>query len=115
VITQASRVNDFFATGAHRPPVRRADVILTYRERKDEGQAVAAQIEELGSKAALIQLDVAQTAGFDAFFKRMAETLQANWERKDFDFLINNAGIDVYSPALVFLASGSRENCFSKS
>jgi NAD(P)-dependent dehydrogenase (short-subunit alcohol dehydrogenase family) len=75
-----------------------ADVILTYRERKDEGQAVLAQIEKLGRKAALLQLDVADTTGFDAFFKTVTETLQARWQRKDFDFLINNAGIDVYSP-----------------
>jgi NAD(P)-dependent dehydrogenase (short-subunit alcohol dehydrogenase family) len=75
-----------------------ADVILTYRERKDEGEAVRAEIEKLGRKAALIQLDVAKTAGFDAFAKTLTETLQAQWQRSDFDFLINNAGIDVYAP-----------------
>jgi len=74
-----------------------ADVILTYRERKDEGQAVLAEIERLGRKAALLQLDVANTAGFDAFAKTVVETLQAKWQRNDLDFLINNAGIDVYS------------------
>jgi NAD(P)-dependent dehydrogenase (short-subunit alcohol dehydrogenase family) len=73
-------------------------VILTYRERKDEGQAVLAEIEKLGRKAALLQFDVANAAGFDAFAKTVAETLQAKWQRKDLDFLINNAGIDVYSP-----------------
>ena len=50
-----------------------ADVILTYRERKDEGQAVLAEIEKLGRKAALLQLDVANTGGFDAFAKTVAE------------------------------------------
>jgi NAD(P)-dependent dehydrogenase (short-subunit alcohol dehydrogenase family) len=74
-----------------------ADVILTYRERKDEGQAVLAEIEKLGRKAALLQLDVANTGGFDAFAKTVVETLQAKWQRNDLDFLINNAGIDVYS------------------
>ena len=74
-----------------------ADVILTYRERKDEGQAVLAEIERLGRKAALLQLDVANTGGFDAFAKTVVETLQAKWQRNDLDFLINNAGIDVYS------------------
>lgn len=75
-----------------------ADVIVTYRERQDEGKAVLAEIEKLGGKAALLQLDVANTAGFDAFAKTVAETLQDRWQRKDFDFLINNAGIDLYSP-----------------
>jgi NAD(P)-dependent dehydrogenase (short-subunit alcohol dehydrogenase family) len=74
-----------------------ADVILTYRERKDEGQAVLAEIEKLGRKGALLQLDVANTGGFDAFAKTVVETLQAKWQRNDLDFLINNAGIDVYS------------------
>ena len=59
-----------------------ADVILTYRERKDEGQAVLAEIEKLGRKAALLQFDVANAAGFDAFAKTVAETLQAKWQRK---------------------------------
>jgi NAD(P)-dependent dehydrogenase (short-subunit alcohol dehydrogenase family) len=75
-----------------------ADVIVTYRERQDEGKAVLAEIEKLGRKAALLQLDVANTAGFDTFARTVAETLQDRWQRKDFDFLINNAGIDVYSP-----------------
>ncbi|MGA8480237.1 MAG: SDR family oxidoreductase [Chthoniobacterales bacterium] len=75
-----------------------ADLIVTYRERQDEGKAVLAEIEKLGRKAALLQLDVANTAGFDTFARTVAETLQDRWQRKDFDFLINNAGIDVYSP-----------------
>src|SRR5438132_6865320 len=75
-----------------------ADVIVTYRERKDEGEAVRAEIEKLGRKAALLQLDVADTSGFGAFAKTASETLLAKWQRADFDFLVNNAGIDVYSP-----------------
>lgn len=75
-----------------------ADVILTYRERKKEGEAVLEEIEHHGRKAALLRLDVADTAGFDAFAKTVAETLQAGWQRKNFDFLINNAGINVHSP-----------------
>src|ERR1700730_1291797 len=70
-----------------------ADVILTYSERSDEGKAVLAQIEKLGRKAEMLQLDVANTAGFDAFVQTVTETLQTRWQRKDFDFLINNAGV----------------------
>lgn len=75
-----------------------ADLIITYRERKEEGEAVAAEIEKLGRKAAVLQLDVAKVAGFDAFAKAVAETLQAKWQRQNFDFLVNNAGIDRASP-----------------
>ncbi|HEY1170377.1 MAG TPA: SDR family oxidoreductase [Verrucomicrobiae bacterium] len=75
-----------------------ADIILTYRERKAEGEAVLSEIEQLGCKAALLQLDVSKTSGFDSFVKALAETLQTKWQRNDFDFLINNAGIDRAAP-----------------
>ena len=75
-----------------------ADLIVTYRERKHEGESVSAEIEKLGRKAALLQLDVAKTTSFDVFANRLSETLKNKWQRKNFDFLINNAGIDVYSP-----------------
>jgi len=71
-----------------------ADIILTYRERQAEGEAVAAEVRALGRKAALLQLDVARTAGFATFAGALRETLQATWSRDRFDFLVNNAGID---------------------
>ncbi len=73
------------------------DVILTYRQKKEEGEAVAAEIEALSRKAVALQLDVADLKQFDGFHKTLSQTLAANWERQNFDFLINNAGIDRYS------------------
>lgn len=75
-----------------------ADILLTYRQQKAEGEAVVKEIEALGRKGALLQLDVAQVPTFDAFAKAVAETLQRVWQRKDFDFLINNAGIGRNAP-----------------
>lgn len=75
-----------------------ADIILTYHQGKAEGDAAKAEIEALGRKAALLQFDVAKTAGFDAFRQSLETVLQDTWQRKDFDFLINNAGIDRASP-----------------
>lgn len=75
-----------------------ADVILTYRQKNAEGEAVLGEIQKLGRKAAVLQLDVAQTAGFESFRKAVEETLHDVWQRKDFDFLINNAGIDRAAP-----------------
>lgn len=75
-----------------------ADVILTYRQNKAEGDAVLAEIQTLGRKGALLQLDVAQIAGFEEFRKALEQALNNGWQRKDFDFLINNAGIDRASP-----------------
>lgn len=68
------------------------DVVLTYNSKKDEAAAVVAEIEKLGRKAAALQLSTGETAGFDAFFARLAETLQSTFGAGKFDFLINNAG-----------------------
>ena len=74
------------------------DVILTYRSQKEEGLAVAAEIEKLGRKAAVLPLDVGSAISFGAFQETLASVLQEKWGRKSFDFLINNAGIGVNAP-----------------
>ena len=68
-------------------------IILTYNSRAAEGEAVAAEIRELGGKAVALQLDSAITGSFDAFVGRVAEVLRAEWGRDRFDYLVNNAGI----------------------
>lgn len=68
-------------------------VILTYKSHPDEGAAVAEQIRQAGGEAAALPLDTAQVGSFEAFAARVAEILESRWHRKDFDFLINNAGI----------------------
>jgi NAD(P)-dependent dehydrogenase (short-subunit alcohol dehydrogenase family) len=73
------------------------DVILTYRQKKEEGEAVVAEIEKLGRKGVSLQLDVADLKQFDGFRDALEQALKTDWLRKDFDFLINNAGIDRYS------------------
>ena len=44
------------------------DIIGTYHSAAAEAQAVVAQVEALGGRAAMLQLDVSQSATFDAFF-----------------------------------------------
>jgi len=75
-----------------------ADIVLTYRTKKEEGGSVAAEIEKTGRKAALLQLDVADTSQFAAFRDALSQALEAGWGRKSFDFLVNNAGIDSAAP-----------------
>lgn len=75
-----------------------ADIILTYRQQKAEGEAVAAEIEQLGRKAALLQLDVADLSQFDGFLSNIRQALETKWGRSTIDFLINNAGIDSAAP-----------------
>ncbi|WP_242927374.1 SDR family NAD(P)-dependent oxidoreductase [Pontibacter vulgaris] len=74
------------------------DVIITYLTQKDEAAKVVSEIEELGQKAVALQLDVATTGSFDAFFQRVAQALQDKWQTDKFDFLINNAGIGATIP-----------------
>jgi NAD(P)-dependent dehydrogenase (short-subunit alcohol dehydrogenase family) len=67
------------------------DVILTYRSRADEADAVVAEITALGRRAVALQLDAAAVSGFADFAERVRSALAA-WGRADFDHLINNAG-----------------------
>jgi NAD(P)-dependent dehydrogenase (short-subunit alcohol dehydrogenase family) len=75
-----------------------ADVIFTYRQRKEEGEAVAAEIEKFGRKAALLQIDVTNIKLFAEFGETVQRALETKWQRKTFDLLINNAGIDSAAP-----------------
>ncbi len=73
------------------------DVVLTYRSKKEEAQQVAAAIQELGGKAAVLHLDVNDIASFDGFIQALSQVLQTHWGTAHLDFLINNAGIDSHS------------------
>ena len=57
---------------------RGADIVLTYRERKSDGEAVVAEIEALGRKAVLLQLDVADSSGFTRFATDLKAALAAS-------------------------------------
>ncbi|MBK1881880.1 SDR family oxidoreductase [Luteolibacter pohnpeiensis] len=72
-----------------------ADVIITYRTGKEEAEQVVSEIRALGRKAITLQLDVADTAGFAEFGETLKSSLATTWQREDFDFLINNAGIGI--------------------
>ncbi|TWA83000.1 NAD(P)-dependent dehydrogenase (short-subunit alcohol dehydrogenase family) [Azospirillum brasilense] len=67
------------------------DVILTYRSKAAEAEAVLAEIRGLGRRAAALQLDTADTSGFPDFTGRVRSTLEG-WGRDRFDHLVNNAG-----------------------
>jgi NAD(P)-dependent dehydrogenase (short-subunit alcohol dehydrogenase family) len=76
------------------------DVILTYNSKQDEAQEVVSAIEGLGRRAVALQLDVSQCSSFAAFAESVKEALQQTWERDDFDFLVNNAGIGIHAPLM---------------
>jgi NAD(P)-dependent dehydrogenase (short-subunit alcohol dehydrogenase family) len=68
------------------------DVIITYQNREAEARSVAAEIEKLGRKAVILQLDAGNVATFPAFVERLKTALRQTWQRDTFDHLINNAG-----------------------
>lgn len=68
------------------------DTIITYRNSRAEAEAVVAEIEAMGQKAAAFQLDVADTTQFAGFAEAVREVLATKWDRLNFDFLLNNAG-----------------------
>lgn len=68
-----------------------ADVVITYREQKESAAQTVKDLQALGVKAAMLQVNltgVAQLAGLVAQFKAQLQS----WGRQDFDILINNAG-----------------------
>lgn len=73
------------------------DIIGTYHSKADEAQAVVAQIEQLGGRAAMLQLDVSQSASFDDFAGRVGGVLKEVFAQDHFNFLINNAGIGAHA------------------
>jgi len=73
------------------------DVIITYHAQRAEAEAVAADITQLGRRAAVLQLDSAQVASFAPFAEQVRSVL-AGWGREQFDYLVNNAGIGLMAP-----------------
>lgn len=72
-------------------------VIVTYQSKKEEADATVNEIKQLGVQAAAIQLNVADTKTFDAFFAEVATVLKSVFNAEKFDFLVNNAGIGIHA------------------
>lgn len=73
------------------------DVIITYHSKNEEAQQVVAEIENLGQKAAAIQLDVANSGSFDGFVNNVKAALQSNFHTDKIDYLVNNAGVGTHA------------------
>ena len=68
------------------------DVIVTYQSRAQDAQAVVAEIQAMGRKAAALQLDTGDVAAFAPFATRLRAALRETWQQDTFDHLVNNAG-----------------------
>lgn len=74
------------------------DVIITYHSRKEEAENVVREIEALGQKGAMLQLDTGKVSSFDAFVSQLKDVLTEEWNRDTFDILVNNAGFGIHVP-----------------
>jgi NAD(P)-dependent dehydrogenase (short-subunit alcohol dehydrogenase family) len=73
------------------------DVVFTYLSRQAEAESLVAEVRDLGRKAVALPLDVGNSKSFAAFAGQLASALVCEWQRRDFDFLINNAGLGAYA------------------
>ncbi|WP_332766645.1 SDR family NAD(P)-dependent oxidoreductase [Pseudomonas koreensis] len=73
------------------------DIIGTYHSRADEAQALVSELQALGAKAVMLQLDVGRSDSFAEFGARVEQALRQTFDRQRFDFLVNNAGIGVHA------------------
>jgi NAD(P)-dependent dehydrogenase (short-subunit alcohol dehydrogenase family) len=73
------------------------DVILTYRSRSADAEAVVTEIIAMGRKAIALPLDTGSIAGFAPFAERLRAALRQTWRRDTFDHLVNNAGHAEYA------------------
>lgn len=74
------------------------DVILTYQHQKEEALATVEEIQKLGLKAAALALNVGDIKSLDNFVTTLQATLQSTFATTQLDFLINNAGIGIWTP-----------------
>lgn len=71
---------------------RGANLILTYGNSKESAEALAKEVESIGQKAVAVQLKLGKLDSIKEFVSNLEKSLE-HFGRKDFDVLINNAGI----------------------
>ncbi|MHB2267651.1 SDR family NAD(P)-dependent oxidoreductase [Aliihoeflea sp. PC F10.4] len=77
---------------------RGIDVIGTYHSNAQEAEATANEVRALGRRAVMLQLDTGASATFPDFVEAVKAALKRDWQRDNFDYLVNNAGIGINSP-----------------
>ncbi|WP_295377545.1 SDR family oxidoreductase [uncultured Pseudacidovorax sp.] len=73
------------------------DLLITYRSRADEAEAVVREVQALGQRAVALPLDVSRADTFAGFAAAVREALAATWGRTQFDILLNNAGMGIHA------------------
>jgi NAD(P)-dependent dehydrogenase (short-subunit alcohol dehydrogenase family) len=76
---------------------RGIDLILTYKSNQAEAQAVVDEVRGQGGRAVALPLDVGDSKSFAAFAAAVKTALAETWQRGQFDYLVNNAGVGVHA------------------
>lgn len=76
---------------------RGVDSIISYRSASKEAEAVVSEIEGKGRKAVALALEVGDSSSFGAFAEALKSALGRVWQRENFDFLVNNAGVGAHA------------------
>ncbi|MBP1850078.1 SDR family NAD(P)-dependent oxidoreductase [Rhizobium halophytocola] len=71
---------------------RGGDVVITYQNRREDAEAVVAEVAARGRKAVALKLDTTDIAGLGVFTDTLSQALADLWQRDTFDHLVNNAG-----------------------
>lgn len=72
---------------------RNIGVILTYNSNPEQAKAVADIINSNGGKAVALKMEASNISSFGDFAERVSQVLKQVWNRENFDYLVNNAGI----------------------
>lgn len=72
-------------------------IIGTYHSNTAEADALVQEIASKGGRAAMLQLDVGNSASFGSFVSKLKDVLIAKFNAGQFDYLVNNAGIGLGS------------------
>ncbi|SEK42542.1 NAD(P)-dependent dehydrogenase, short-chain alcohol dehydrogenase family [Chitinophaga rupis] len=71
-------------------------VIITYNSQQGAAQEVVKAIEQLGVKAAALQLNTADVKSFDQFLNDLKGILKSTFNADRFHYLVNNAGTGIH-------------------
>jgi NAD(P)-dependent dehydrogenase (short-subunit alcohol dehydrogenase family) len=69
------------------------DLIITYRTNAAEAAEVVDAVQQLGRTAVAFPLDTGKIDTFGAFAEDLSAALKEHWDRDNFDYLVNNAGV----------------------
>ena len=72
-------------------------VIITYNTKKEEAEAVVAEIQKLNQKAIALQLDVSNSKNYDGFVSQIQTVLKEVFSTNKINYLVNNAGVGIHA------------------